>query len=353
MSKPNYRITCKAGKAELYIYDVIDNWGMGAQQVAKDLKALGPIKSIDVRLNSPGGNVFDGLAIYNILKQHPAKVTTHVDGMALSIASLVAMAGDEIRIADNAFMMIHDPMGSTYSGDAEDHRETAELLDKLKGSLVDTYAARTDIDAKTITEMMAEETWLDAAEAVEWGFADVVTESLSVAAHADPDRFKNTPDSFRKRIEEKSPMAEDKTPKPATFDELKAACPEAPADFLCSQLEGKAVIDDAKAAWSTYQIEEAKKEAANAKAEADAAKAEAKVAAEKAAAAATAPGVDPLADDDKGGKPTGETGGFWDLVNELVAAGMKKPKAIRQTVKDHPEAHEAMLVEANEGRKKR
>lgn len=359
MSKPNYQIKCQAGKAELYIYDVIDSWGISAQQIAKDLKEFGPVKLIDVHINSPGGSYFQGIAIYNLLKLHSARIVIHVDGMALSMGSVVAMAGDKIHIAENAWLMLHDPVRSIYEADAEELRKSADMLDKTKDTIADIYAERSGIGKATIIEMMDEETWLTAAEAVDWGFADTVSGPLAIAAHANLTQFRNTPDSFRERTKETTAMADDKnTPQPATFEELKAACPGATSDFLCSQMEVKAIAADSTVAWSTYQIKAAKQEAADAKAvaekakadakaEVDKAKIDAKAAVDKAEAAAKAPGSDPLRDDGdgKGGKSTEPPadGDFWAVVDAKVQAGLKKPDAIKAVVREEPELHEAML----------
>src|SRR6478609_6695251 len=110
-----YSIKAKGTTAgEIYIYeDVGDSWfgGVTAKQFAADLKELGPVQTLDVRINSGGGDVFDGLAIYRQLVDHPAKVVSHIDGFAASIASIIAMAGDEIRISEAGFVMIHDAWG--------------------------------------------------------------------------------------------------------------------------------------------------------------------------------------------------------------------------------------------------
>jgi len=184
-----------AGEAEILIYDEIDPfWGTGAKDFAEGLKALGAVTTIHVRINSPGGDVFDGVAIYNQLAQHSAKVIIHVDGLAASIASVIAMAGDEIHLAENALMMIHDPWSFT-GGTAADLRAMADLLDTVATTIVTTYAARTGRDAEDIRAMMAAETWMDATEALDQGFADLITEAKRMAARFDPQAFgfKNTP----------------------------------------------------------------------------------------------------------------------------------------------------------------
>jgi HK97 family phage major capsid protein len=190
-----YKVKALAkGEAEIWIYEQIgDNgWdgGISARQFAADLVALGDgIKTITLRINSPGGDTFDGNAIYNILKQHKAKKVVYIDGLAASIASVIAMVGDEIYIADNAMMMVHNPW--TFAmGYADDLRKAAEMLDKVAGTIVTTYAKRTKLDDTKIQELMDAETWMNADEAVANGFADSITEAIPIAAHADLSRFK-------------------------------------------------------------------------------------------------------------------------------------------------------------------
>ena len=181
--KPNwYDIKARENStAEILIYEEIGMWGISAKQFAADLKALGSLKSISLRLNSPGGSVFDGASIYNLLRQIDAEVTVYVDGLAASIASVIAMAGDKVVMADNALMMIHDPW-SMVIGSADEMRQEADVLDKVKESLVTTYQNRTGMNRDEIAALMADETWLDAEEAVEFGFADETYEARKEAA---------------------------------------------------------------------------------------------------------------------------------------------------------------------------
>mgnify|MGYP001582012276 CR=1 FL=1 len=118
--------------AEIFIYDFIDDWGVKAADLVPQIAAL-KVDLITVRINSPGGNVFDGVAIYNALRQHSARVVVQIDAMAASIATLIALGGDELRMASNALFMIHDPSAITM-GTATDHRKTADLLDPEKMS---------------------------------------------------------------------------------------------------------------------------------------------------------------------------------------------------------------------------
>lgn len=168
--------------AEISIYDEIGFWGVTAQQFAKDLKALGNnLKQINLHIHSPGGDVFDGIAIYNLLKNHPANKTVYIDGLAASMASVIAMAGDEIVMPENAMMMIHKPWG-IQGGDADDMRKYADLLDKVESTLIMAYVAKTGKSETDLAEMLKEETWLTGKECVEQGFADKLADPLVAMA---------------------------------------------------------------------------------------------------------------------------------------------------------------------------
>ena len=178
-----YSIKAKANDtAEISIYDEIGFWGVTAQSFSKDLKALGNnLKQINLHIHSPGGNVFDGIAIYNLLKNHPANVTVYIDGLAASMASVIAMAGNEVIIPENAMMMIHKPWG-IQGGDAEDMRKYADLLDKVENTLIPAYASKTGKTPEELAEMLSAETWLNGKECVEQGFADKLAEPLVAMA---------------------------------------------------------------------------------------------------------------------------------------------------------------------------
>lgn len=190
--------------AEIWLYDQIGQsfWGEGvsAKTFQKELNALGRVDTINLRINSPGGDVFDGLAIFNQLKSHRAQIVVDIDGLAASIASVIAMAGDEIRIASNAMMMIHNPHGMAV-GDAREMARMSVLLEQIKdGSLIDTYAQRTAQSRDRLAAWMDDETWLSSEAAVQYGFADSITSAMSVAACADVlARFHNVPDALKKR----------------------------------------------------------------------------------------------------------------------------------------------------------
>ncbi len=143
---------------------------------------------ISVRINSLGGLVFDGFAIFNALKQSPRRVTVHIDGVAGSIASIIAMAGDEIIMAENAVMMIHKPSDGTY-GVATELRSTADRLDMLQAQLVNIYAQRTGMSADELNPLLDAETWLTAAEALDLKFIDQIAGASTATNMLDPTKF--------------------------------------------------------------------------------------------------------------------------------------------------------------------
>lgn len=175
------------------IFDVIgeDFWtgaGFTAKRCAAALRSVGP-NPVKVKINSPGGDMFEGIAIYNLLREHPAKVTVEVLGWAASAASVIAMAGDEIRMGLGTFMMVHCAWGMVI-GNRHDMREAADLFDGFDAALVDIYQARTGLDRKAIEKLMDAETFMGPSEAVEKGFADVVADDLK----ADEGQSKNQVD---------------------------------------------------------------------------------------------------------------------------------------------------------------
>jgi len=214
-----FSITAKSnGVAEILIYDEIGIYGISAKKFVDELRALGNVKKITLRLNSPGGDVIDGLAIYNSLARHPAELTVVVDGIAASMASVVAMAGKKLLMPNNTFLMIHNPAGLVL-GDADDMRSLAAVLDSVKKSLVGAYVRKSGQPEEKINEMMNAETWLPAEEALALGFADEVIEPTQMAALFDLARFSNAPSGLSKPA--------DTPPGPTPAPEPTAMGPEA------------------------------------------------------------------------------------------------------------------------------
>jgi ATP-dependent protease ClpP protease subunit len=176
--------------------------GITARDVASVLQGQNPGRII-LRVNSPGGDAFEGLAIYNLLSSHSAKVEVHVDGVAASAASVIAMAGDVVHMADNALLMVHDPW-TLAMGTADDMRSVADRLDMLADSLARTYAKRTGREPDEFRQLMAVETWFNAEQAVEMGLADKAEEPMPMAAGPMPaawfERFRAVPQALLERI---------------------------------------------------------------------------------------------------------------------------------------------------------
>lgn len=188
--------------ADIYIYDEIGFWGVTAKQFISDLNALGDITHINLHINSPGGDVFEGIAIFNALKTHGASITVYVDGVAASMASVIAMVGTPVIMPENTFMMIHKPFGFT-GGDAEDMRTYADLLDKVEAVLLPAYAQKTGKTTDEVAAMLADETWMSGAECLAHGFADQVTPAVKAMACIQSKRteeFKKMPESIRNMI---------------------------------------------------------------------------------------------------------------------------------------------------------
>ena len=165
--------------AEISIYDAIGSLDVTAKAFVDELKEINA-DTINLRINSPGGSVIDGNAMFNALQRHPAKVITHIDGLAASMASVIAMAGDEVHMADNALLMIHNPW--TFSmGDADELRADADLLDKMSASILSSYG-RSQYEVDELKNLMDEETWFTAQEAFDAGFVDHISTGLRAAA---------------------------------------------------------------------------------------------------------------------------------------------------------------------------
>jgi ATP-dependent protease ClpP protease subunit len=181
-----FSIKAKGAKAaEIRIYeDVGESYfgGVSSETFARELDAVGSVDRIDLRLNSLGGDVFDGMAIYRRLVEHPAHITAHIDGVAASIASVIAMAGNEIIIGESASMMIHMAWGGAM-GDAKAMRAMADRLDNASEQIVGIYAARTKMPKDTLRAWMGNTTWLYGKQAVDSGFATAVAENMGAAAH--------------------------------------------------------------------------------------------------------------------------------------------------------------------------
>lgn len=198
-----FKAQAQGGELELQVYDVIgaDFFGEGITvgNFSDAMKEAGEYSSIKLRINSPGGDVFEAVAIYNLLRNAGKPVNVVVEGLAASAASVIAMAGDQVTMGEGSVMMIHNAMMMAF-GNAAELRKSADVLDTVSGSIADIYAANTGLAKADIQKLMDAETWMDAEESVEKGFADAIAnEKVQAKATAAFDLavYNNVPDSLK------------------------------------------------------------------------------------------------------------------------------------------------------------
>lgn len=189
------------GSVLIYLYDLIGGWGISAQQFINDCRDAGVFdaSAIELHIHSPGGDVMDGLAIFNTLSRLTAKIDIYVDGMAASMASvIVCLPGATVHMPENAWLMIHKPWGGVC-GDADDIRDYAEWLDRNESMVLTAYEQKSGLSRDEIAALLKTETWIDGAQALEMGFADVVEAPLEAAASLNKNKlkeFNNMPQSI-------------------------------------------------------------------------------------------------------------------------------------------------------------
>jgi ATP-dependent Clp protease protease subunit len=217
------------GEAEIFLYDTIgyDWWndsGVTAKQFRADLRALGD-KTLNLRINSPGGDVMEGRAMAAALAEYPGKVIVHVEGLAASAASFLAMHGDEVVMTEGAFVMIHNGWTVTI-GDRHDHIDQAGLLAKVDGAIVNDYLLRAKVDADQLSAWMDKETWFTAQEALDAGLVDRIAESRSERAQARASAwnlavFEHAPKALREPVGPAAPTPAPATPTPNNGHEAR------------------------------------------------------------------------------------------------------------------------------------
>lgn len=231
MKKKWFNLSRAEGENKLvvYIYDVIDSfWGQSAKDFVQNVIAHDDISEIELHINSPGGSVFDGFAIYNFLRNHAASVTTYVDGMAASIASVIALAGDKVIVPENAYLMIHSPWMLTQ-GNASELLKDVEFLDKMTGTIADIYAAKTGMDREEILSLMEAETWMDGKDSLERHFADELIPAIQIAAqYRLTENYSNTPPAVKAMLAARDEADEEAGETPDTPDNTDT--PKAPDD---------------------------------------------------------------------------------------------------------------------------
>ncbi len=239
--------------AEISIFDAIGMWGVTAKDFISELKAI-DAKEITLSINSPGGSVFDAIAIYNALRASGSKITVRVMGVAASAASYIAMAGDKIVMPKNTFMMVHNPLNAIY-GNAAEMRDMADILDKVGASLTATYVARTGRSEEDVKALLADETYMTADEAVANGFADEVEAELKIAAEFEVDRLPENIQAVFKAAVDKPELVEPVTSKTFAAEVSALAIDAGLAEHTSAWLldatittldEAKAVISEAR-----------------------------------------------------------------------------------------------------------
>ena len=189
MDRKWYEINNSVDVTDVYLFNDIGTFGISAQSFVEEIKEYEE-KELAIHINSLGGEVFDGMAIYSIIQRRKAKTTVYIEGIAASIASVIALAADEVIMSENSLLMIHNAWGGTQ-GDASEMRKQADVLDKISNEIAEIYVKKTHLPYDEIVRMMSEETWLTAEEAVALGFVDSISEPIKVAAKYDVSKFKN------------------------------------------------------------------------------------------------------------------------------------------------------------------
>jgi len=198
------KVNKKDETAEISIFNEIGGWGLAVADFKRDFDAIKTSKKIKLLLNSAGGNVFDGMAIYNLLAAFKSKISVEVLGIAASIASVIALAGHELTMGEGSYFMIHNPTGLCI-GTAEDMRKVAEILEKIAGQIANVYTNNSNLDKDDVLQKMSEETWFTAEEAMEAGFADNVIENggkAKMSFDIDKYSYKHVPEEIRERAAE-------------------------------------------------------------------------------------------------------------------------------------------------------
>jgi len=242
-----YAIRARAEGAEISIHDEIGAYGVSAKEFLAELGELKEAKRITLRINSPGGEVFDGIAIHNALKRHSAHITVLVEGIAASIASVIVCAGDEVVMPENAMLMLHEP-SAHVAGTADDLLSMAAALEKMRAGLIAAYRDKSGLNEERIAELLAGETWLSADEALALGFADRIEAPVKMAARFDLSAFTNAPAQLEAMFTQpkENPMSDDAKDPPdvATSDvTCKEGVSTTPSDDETQRDAGAEVID--------------------------------------------------------------------------------------------------------------
>ena len=331
--------------------------------MAKDVEAAlanaSPDETLFVDIHSEGGSVFEGFAIYNVLNEWPGKKVARIKVAAFSIASYIAMACDEIEIANNGFFMIHNPYSQT-GGDDADHAREAELLASLKASMIEAYSARTGLDQEQIKGMMADESYIGAATAVELGMADKIIESTKPKRQLPKNHLptlvlasmygKPSVEPIQAPTKEPEMSKDNQKPVAASVQAIKAAFPKASSEFIVKCMEEDLAMEDVGEEYAKAmedENEELKAQLAKAMEEIEALKAKAMENEEyPEPVPAAAGGVDPVANagESDSEDPKAE---FESLVESFIAKGKSRTQAVIAANRHRPQLRQAIVAQAN------
>jgi ATP-dependent Clp endopeptidase proteolytic subunit ClpP len=330
---------------EISIYDVIGSYSVSAKSFIAELKRAGE-KDVTLRIHSPGGNILEGNAIYNALKRYPGNVDVVIDGIAASMASVVAMAGNTIEIAENGLVMIHNPNGYA-GGDSRDLRKMADIMEKMKANIITAYEQKTGLSKEKLGQMMDDETWMTAAEALEHKFVDLIGGKSEAKNSFDLSQFKNcarvvdtlrtqqspgsnfmTPEQFQARIKELEDAAKN-------WETVKAGLEKAKADAEAkvAKTEGELKTANEKITkiegelkTATDKVTEVEGKLKTATDEVAKVKGESKTTDEKAREIAAASGVAPAAKTGEGANGRVQSDGkqIFEAYNKLMTEGKSR-----------------------------
>ena len=176
-------LAVNAAEPSIYIYDMISaEWGYGALDAVADIAAVGDVPVLNVRISSPGGDVFESRAIMNAIKRFNGKTVAHIDGLCASAATSIALACDEVVISDDSMFMVHNAQGMAF-GDKSAMRATADLMETVEMAIVNDYTAKTGKSEDEIKALMQAETWMTPKQALEHGFVDRISDNKSKVAN--------------------------------------------------------------------------------------------------------------------------------------------------------------------------
>lgn len=205
-----FKVTNKGGgRGEILMYTDIGGWfGITALEFANQVRDLGNVSHVDLRVISEGGSVIEAIGMYNTIRAHPARWTAHIDGLAASAASWLVLAANHVNMAENAQFMIHRGKSPAF-GDADDLRQMADLIEDIeKTAIVNAYMSKTGMDHDAIMDMMKAETWMNADKAKGYGFVDEITETIQMAASAQLSgryAYAHAPESLMENHQDKAP----------------------------------------------------------------------------------------------------------------------------------------------------